>query len=182
MPSEVKDLTITLQPTDYKLLPSNDYPSSTLTIDDDADAQKYIPIILNQSYANLGNGSTANVTYAKSALYFKPAADSLYSDVAYTLTSSDYLLLPGNTYTDFSISQVLQWLPYKYPSPVNNELKLLTFTVYPATTVPAPPYSFMYTNGAWKEIYTITPAEYASVGLGKYDQFNRLMLRLALLL
>ncbi|WP_426667761.1 hypothetical protein ACPPVU_17195 [Mucilaginibacter sp. McL0603] len=170
MPSEVKSLTITLQASDYQLLPSNDYPHSTLTIDDDADAQKYIPIILNQNYANLDNGSTAAVTYAKSALYFKPAADSVYSDVAYTLTSADYLLLPGNTFTDFSIAQALKWLPYKYPTPVANQLVLLTFTPFPATLTP--PYSFMYTNGAWKEIYTITPAEYASVGLGKFNQFS----------
>lgn len=171
-PSEVKALTITLQASDYQLLPSNDYPSTALTIDDDADAQKYVPIILNSKYANLDNGSTATVTYAKSALFFKPAADSLFDDVAYTLTNADYKLLPGNNFTDFSISQVLQWLPYKYPTPVKNELKLLTFTIYPANMVPAPPYSFMYLNGAWTEVYTVTPAEYTAIGLGKYDQFT----------
>jgi hypothetical protein len=180
MPSEVKDLTITLQPTDYQLLPSSDYPSSTLTIDDDADAQKYIPIILNLSYANLGNGSKATVTYAKSALYFKPAADSLYSTTVpsrnqayYSLTSADYKLLPNNNFADFSISQILQWLPYKFPTPKNNQLEVLNWTIYPATAVPQPPYySFLYLNGAWKEIYTITPAEYTAVGLGKYNQFS----------
>ena len=171
-PSEKKDLTITLQTTDYQKLPSSDYPSSALTIDDDADAQKYVPIILNAEYGNLDNGSTAAVTYAKSALYFKPAKDSLYNDVAYTLTNDDYLLLPGNKYTDFSIAQVLQWLPYKYPTPVTNQLELLNFTIYPATTVPAPPYSFLYYSKAWIEAYTITPAQYTSIGLGKYNQFT----------
>jgi hypothetical protein len=172
MPSEVKDLKITLQTSDYQLLPSSDYPSKTLTIDDDADAQQYIPIILNANYGNLDNGSTAAVTYAKSALYFKPNADSLYSDVAYTLTNADYLLLPGNKYTDFSVSQLLSWIPYKYTAPTNNQLVLLTWTPYPSTLTPPPPYSFLYYSGAWKQIYTITPAEYAAIGLGKYNQFT----------
>lgn len=170
-PSEVKPLTLTLQPTDYQQLPSADYPHSTLTIDDDADAENYIPIILNAEYSRLGDGSTAAVTYTKSALYFK-LKDSVLTDVAYTLTNADYLLLPGNKYADFSIAQALAWLPYKYPTPVNNQLVLLNFTVYPATTVPPPPYSFLYLNGAWKQIYTIQPAQYTSIGLGKYDQFT----------
>jgi hypothetical protein len=170
MPSEVQTLTLTLQQSDYQLLPSTAYPSKTFTIDNDNDAEQYIPVILNSKYANLSNGSTAVVTYTKSALYFKPAADSLFADVAYTLTTADYSLLPGNTFTDFSIAQALKWLPYKYPTPVANQLVLLTFTPFPATLTP--PYSFMYLNGAWKQIYTITPAEYTAVGLGKFDQFT----------
>jgi len=164
------DLAITLAPADYALLPSSNYASKTLTFDNASDASDGIPIILNSKYPSSGNGSTAVVTYTQSALYFKPAADSVYSDVAYTLTPADYLLLPGNKYTDFSIAQVIQWLPYKYPTPVNNELRVLTFTPYPATLTP--PYSFLYLNGAWKQIYTITPGEYTAVGLGKYDQFT----------
>lgn len=167
----VTDLTVTLAPADYALLPSTAYPSKTLSFDNANDAENYIPAILNARYGSTAaNGSTALVTYTQSALYFKPAADSLYSDVAYTLTPADYLLLPNNHYTDFSLSQVLQWLPYKYPNPVNNQLVLLTFTPYPATLTP--PYSFLYYNGVWKQIYTITPAEYTSIGLGKYDQFT----------
>ena len=171
LPSEKKDLTITLQQSDYQLLTSG-YPKTTFTFDDDADAETYIPQILNSEYGNLDNGSTAAVTYAKSALYFKPAADSVYSDVAYTLTAADYLLLPGNKYSDFSVTQLLAWLPYKYTAPVNNQLVLITWTPYPATLSPAPPYSFLYYNGAWKQIYTVTPAEYTAIGLGKYDQIT----------
>ena len=170
LPSEKKALTITLQKSDYAYITG--YPSSTLTIDDITDAQKYIPEILNAEYANLDNGSTAAVTYTQSALYFVPAADSLYSDVAYTLTASDYLLLPGNKYTDFSVAQVLEWLPYKYTTPVKNQLALITFTPYPSTLTPPPPYSFLYYNNAWQTIYTVQPAQYVEVGLGKYNQFS----------
>jgi hypothetical protein len=163
-------LTVTLAPADYALLPSTNYASKSLSFDNVTDASTSIPTILNAKYALAGDASTAAVTYTKSSLYFKPAADSLYATVAYTLTPADYKLLPGNTFTDFSIAQVLKWLPYKYPTPVANQLALLTFTPFPATLTP--PYSFLYLNGAWKQIYTITPAEYTAVGLGKFDQFT----------
>ncbi len=161
-------LTITLQSSDYAKL-SSGYPKTAFTIDNLADANTYIPQILNKEYVTAANGSTAKVTYTVSSLYFK-VADSLLTDVSYTLTPADYLLLPGNKYPDFSISQVLQWLPYKYPAPVNNQLVSLTFVPYPSTLTP--PYSFLYFNGTWKQIYTVQPAQYTSVGLGKYGQFT----------
>src|ERR1700756_5261229 len=166
-----ENLTITLQPADYQSLASG-YPKSTMTIDDNTDAALYVPQILNKEYSNLADGSTAIVTYTQSALYFKPAADSLYSDVYYQLSNADYLLLPGNKYTDFSLAQTLAWLPYKYTSPVNNQLALINFTPYPSTLTPPPPYSFLYYQGAWKQIYTIQPAQYTQAGVGKYDQFT----------
>jgi hypothetical protein len=163
-------LTLTLAPADYALLPSTNYASKSLSFDNVTDASTSIPTILSSKYPLAGDASTAAVTYAQSALYFKPAADSIYAHVAYTLTPADYLLLPGNTYADFSIAQVIQWLPYKYTAPIDNQLVLLTFTPYPATLTP--PYSFLYLNGKWKQIYTITPLEYAAFGLGKYNQFT----------
>jgi hypothetical protein len=171
VPTSKQALTITLTAADYAKL-SSGYPKSTLSFDDLADANKYIPQILNSEYFTPANGSTASVTYTESSLYFVPDADSLYSAAYYSLTASDYTLLPGNTYTDFSISQAVSWLPYKYPTPVANQLALLNFTVYPSTMVPPPPYSFLYFNNAWQEIYTIQPAQYTSVGLGKYDEFT----------
>ena len=170
--AKVQTLNFTLASSDYALLPSTAYPSKTLTFDDATDAQMYIPTILNAKYPSklAADGSTAVVTYTQSALYFKPNADSLVTQVAYTLTPADYLLLPNNKYTDFSLAQVLAWLPYKFPNPTANQLELLTFTPYPATLTP--PYSFLYLNNKWQQIYTITPAEYTAVGLGKYNQFT----------
>lgn len=162
---------VTLTAADYGKL-SSGYPKTTYSFDDLADANKYIPQILDAEYLNAQDGSNASVTYTQSALYFKSAADSSYSDVYYSLTNSDYLLLPGNKYTDFSLSQALQWLPYKYPSPVANQLVLLNFTVYPSTQTPPPPYSYVYFNGAWQMGYTIQPAQYAQAGLGKYNEFT----------
>src|ERR1700743_2499910 len=84
-------LNITLQASDYAKLTSG-YPKTTLTFDDLADANTYIPQILNSEYVTAANGSTAKVTYSVSSLYFK-VKDSLLTDVTYTLTNADYLLL-----------------------------------------------------------------------------------------
>jgi hypothetical protein len=168
--SYTKMMTLTLQQSDYQLLPSTAYPHSTFTFDNTADANTYIPQILNARDPQLGNGSTASVTYTVSAPYLK-VADSVYKDVAYTLTNADYLLLPGNKYTDFSSAQILTWLPYKYPTAVANQLALLTFNYYNSNTT-VQTFSFLYQGGAWKQIYTISPAQYAAVGRGAYNQFT----------
>jgi hypothetical protein len=170
-PLTQQTLNITLQNSDYALLASG-YPKTSFSFDDLADANTYVPQILNKEYVTSANGSNASVTYNVSSLFFKPAADSLYSDVFYQLTTPDYALLPNNTFTDFSIAQATSWLPFKYPAPVNNQLALLNFTVFPATQNPPPPYSFLYFNGAWKFIYTIQPAQYTQAGVGKFDQFT----------
>ncbi len=169
--TSVQTITVTLQPSDYALLTSG-YPKSTLSFDNATDAGTYLPQILAAKYPTAADKSTATVTYTQSSLYFKPAADSLYSDVYYQLTNADYSLLPGNKYADFSVAQTLAWLPYKYTAPVNNQLALINFTPYPSTLTPPPPYSFLYFGGKWQTIYTIQPAQYTQAGVGKYDQFT----------
>ncbi|HEY2580909.1 MAG TPA: hypothetical protein VGI43_03840 [Mucilaginibacter sp.] len=166
-----KTMNLTLQQTDYQLLPKADYPYYTYSFDNTTDANTYIPVILNARDPQLGNGSVANVTYTVSAPYLV-LADSVYKDVAYTLTNADYALLPGNKYTDFSISQILAWLPYKYPNAVPNQLALLTFNYYNSPTTSVATFSFLYIGGVWKVIYTVSSAQYASLGLGGYDQFT----------
>jgi hypothetical protein len=175
-----QSLTITLQSSDYAKLTSG-YPKTAFTFDDLADANTYIPQILSIEYLSAANGSTAKVNYTQSALYFK-AADSVYKvttagtdtgkDSYYALTAADYLLLPGNKYTDFSVAQLLTWLPYKFPTAVNNTMRLISWTIYPTGTTPAVPYSFLFTDGAWREIYTLQPAQYTALGVGKYDQIT----------
>jgi len=169
-----KQLTITLASSDYKSLPNKVYPTTTLNFATIADAKLYIPTILNTKYPQLDDGSTASVSFALAA----PAitlADSTNANTAYTLTNADYLLLPKNTFTDFSTAQILSWLPYKYPNPVNNQLAVLTYTYFEsgATSnagIPATD-AFLYTNGAWQKIYRVSNAQYASVGRGVNNWF-----------
>ena len=166
--SYVKSMTLTLQPADYQLLSSKDYPYNSLSFNSVTDANIYIPKILNTRDPQLGNGSKANVTFD-----LNPAvspADSVYNDITYTVTSADYTNA-GSKYGDFTASEVLAFLAQKYPTPQPNQLVLLTYVLYTGSdnTVTN---SFLYLNGSWLKIYQLTPAQYASVGDGKYDQIS----------
>jgi hypothetical protein len=164
-------LTFTLTQADYQLLPSTAYPSMTDNFNSAADANTYIPMILTAKESPLLNDqSTATVTYAIAPPSVK-VADSLYSDIHYTVTSADYFAVTGNHYGDFSSSDVLNFLAYKYPAAVANQLVVLSYVLYNGTDTNVV-NSFLYINGAWMQIYQISPAQYAIVGDGKYDNFS----------
>ena len=167
LPVPKQSITYTLATADFAHLDTSVYAHYTHSFTTTADAKQYIPVILNSIYPDVSSGSNANVAFTMQL----KLADSVYKDIAYTLTNDDYLLLPGNKYPDFSISQVINWLPYKYPAPADNQLAVLTYTTYPANATPQPPYSFLYTGGVWQQIYMLTPAQYALVGHGTYNQF-----------
>ena len=160
-----QSVTLTLAPADYSLLPATNYAKTTLSFKTKDDAAASIPTILASKYSGYPDKSTASVTYASSPATIA-IADTSFAHVAYTLTDDDYLLLPGNTFKDFSASQILKWLPYKYPDPVVNQLALLTFTYYESGVNTTATQSFLFMGGAWKKIYTISPAQYTSLGKG----------------
>jgi len=195
-------VTYSLTATDYKLLPSTVYASTSLSFLNTADANQYVPVILNSKYGTYPDGSTAGITFniGTPAPSIK-LADSVYNatvfgtqptGLTYTLVNNaDYLLLPTNKFADFSIAQVLTWLPYKYTAPVANQLEVLTWIFYPTLSATAPQIwpgivvsttgspavttatgSFLYLNGAWIQAYHLTPAQYAAVGKGQYNQFS----------
>jgi len=169
-----KSVTITLAQTDYKSLGSTVYASTSYNFNTVADAKTYIPTILNSKYPQLGDGSTAIVTFALAAPVVT-LADSTNANTAYTLTAADYLLLPGNRFTDFSTAQILSWLPFKYPTPAANQLAVLTYTYFEsgATSnagIPATD-AFLYLNGSWQKIYRVSSAQYTSVGRGVNNWF-----------
>ena len=162
-----KDMKFTLTQSDFALLPASAYPHNTFTFDSLGDANKYIPTILNARDPQLGEGSTATITFTLTAVTPPPApklADSTFNN--YTLTKDDYLLLPGNKFTDFTAAQILSWLPYKYLTPVANQLVLLTFTYYENGVTSTVTQSFLYLNNVWKKLYTLTPAQYTAIGKG----------------
>jgi hypothetical protein len=165
-----KAMTFTLAATDYQLLPSTDYPSSSLSFNSTADADTYIPQILSLKEPQLGNGSSAKVTFTIAPASVK-VADSLYSHVAYTVTSADYVAVTGNNYGDFSASDVLSFLAYKYPTPVANQLAVISYILYTGSDNSVV-NSFLYRNGAWQKIYQVSPAQYAAVGDGTYNNFS----------
>ncbi|MEZ2334602.1 hypothetical protein AB6735_03170 [Mucilaginibacter sp. RCC_168] len=170
-PKHTPSLTLTLAAADYKILgDTSSYAYKSSAFMSDADAKVTIPLILAAKYPLVDDKSKAMVTFAIGTPTIK-LADSTYSKVAYTLTNADYLLLPGNKFTDFSAAQILSWLPYKYTSPVANQLAVLTFNYYAGTTT-VQTFSYLYLNGAWQQIYMLTPAQYTAVGHSSFNQFT----------
>ncbi len=165
----VKAMTLTLQTSDYQLLSSKDYPYTSLSFYSITDANTYIPMILNARDPQLGNGSKASVTFNLTPSI--APADSVYSDLTYTVTKADYTAVTGNTYGDFSAANVLSFLAYKYPNPVPNQLAIITYVLY-TTADNTVTNSFLYLNGGWIKIYQVTAAQYTEAGEGKYDQFE----------
>jgi hypothetical protein len=172
IPSLTKTATLsfTLAATDYALLPTTAYPRTSLNFHSVADANNYIPTILNaKESSNLNNGSTATVTYT-----LAPAAasiaipDTLFKDVSYTVSAADYAAVTGGTFKDLSAAQVISFLKYKYPNAVPNQLAVISYTFYTGVDVSVI-NSFLYLNGAWKKIYQISPTQYTALNLGSAD-------------
>jgi hypothetical protein len=158
-------MNLTLAASDYQLLPSSDYPSKTLSFDSLGDANTFIPVILTARDPQLGNGSTANVTFNLATPPIK-APDS--TSATYTLMGSDYT----DGYGDIEASGIPAFLKSKFPSPQANQLEILTYELYASGTDTRVTNSFLYTHGVWKQIYQVSPAQYTQAGEGKYDQFE----------
>ena len=190
LPGTAKTLTYTVQAADY--VNTAVYPTTSAVYKakgyvSAADANANVPALLNYKFFDYPDGSNANITFTPVTTSIVEA-DSVFKDISYTLTHDDYLLLPGNKYADFSIAQVLSWLPYKYTTPAANQLAVLSWTFYPTINTTPAVYpgisvsttagvttatgSFLYFNGAWIQAYQITPAQYASIGRGQYNQFT----------
>lgn len=138
-------------------------------------ANKGIVNTLNSTYAQLGEGSTASVTYTYKTNTVKPA-DSLFANVQYTVTDPDFALV-GNTFKSFSDAQVLAFLDVKFPqatTPVN-KLVLLSYPFFlsGATASAGTPVTdaFILLETGWKKIDLVKPAQYALVGRSVNNMF-----------
>jgi len=177
IPKRVVDTTFTLATSDFKLLPSTNPASTAGTFISKDDASTSIPSILTKRFVNILDKSKAVVTYGLTPTTIK-VADTVFSHVAYTVTPADYVAaatITKTTFKDYSDAQVLLFLTYLYPNPVANQLSVLTYTYYasgvtPSSGVPATD-SFLYLNGSWVKIYTVSNAQYASIGRANYNQF-----------
>lgn len=170
MPEHKAKLTQTLVAADYKNLDTTTYGGKNGVFKSDDDAKQNIPTILSIEYPRVDDGSTADITFNVGTPVIK-VTDSVYSSVAYTLTNADYLLLPGNKYTDFSATQIIAWLPYwqKTATPKENQLAVLTFNYY-AGSVSVQTFAYLYLNGAWQQIYLLSPAQYLSIGRSSHNE------------
>lgn len=145
---------------------------STTTSYASTDAAKTgIAGLLNTKYADMPEGSTASVTFSYSTtVVVTPNPDNLLSHVAYTLVASDY---PSGT--TINTAQAITFLNAKYPTPVANQLAVLTYNYVETNVTPAAGVtttdSYMYIGGVWTKIYTISPAQYTLANRGVNGYF-----------
>lgn len=170
-PVHKASLTQILASADYGKLDTSTYGYKNHVFKSDDDGKQSIPAILAAEYPRVDDGSTASITFNVGTPVVK-VADSLYTKVAYTLTNADYLLLPGNKYTDFSAAQILAWLPYgpNTSAPKVNQHAVLTFNYY-AGSVSVQTFGYLYLNSAWQQIYLLSPAQYLSIGRSSHNEF-----------
>jgi hypothetical protein len=131
-------------------------------------AKTGVVTLLNTKYGDYPDSTTAVVSFpTTNAAPF--IADNLLSHNAYTLLAADYTF-PGNTTAYLTDAGALNYLNYRYPTPVNYQLAVLTYTYFltnvTATAGVTTTDSFIYLQGAWVKIYTVSPAQYASVNRG----------------
>lgn len=151
---------VTLSAADYGLLPTTNYAKTSFYFKTLDDAKTSIPVILAAKYPRYADKSSVIVTYANVPTTIK-VADSSFVNVSYTVQPTDY------TFTNFSAAQVLTFLGVKYPTPVANQLAVLTFNFFEnGANTNAVTQSFLYLNNAWTRIYHVSAAQYASVGKG----------------
>ena len=166
---------ITLTAADYGLLPSSNYAKTSLSFKTKDDAASSIPTILASKYPTYGEKSAITVTYGVTNPSVKPA-DSLITNISYTVTTADYATVLGANprYLELNDAQAKQFLGIKYPSAVANQEVMLTYIYYQsgvtssAVTVTD---TFVYLDGVWVKCYTLSSAEFASVG-NSYGDFS----------
>ena len=128
---------------------------------------------LNNNYSHLGEGSRAYVTYNSSLTTIKPA-DSLLANIAYTVTDADYAFINGNQFKNFNSAKFMQFLNTKYPTPVENQLAVISYVYFQSgvTTSAGAPVTetYIYMKGQWMKVYHVSQAQYISAG--KLTVFN----------
>jgi hypothetical protein len=176
-----KTLSLTLATTDYALLPTGNYAKTGFYFATATDANNSISVILNAKYPQLGNGSKANVIYNSLPAQIKPA-DSLFTNVQYTVTTADYTdaaaVVGNGTFKTYSVAQATAFLEWKYPkatAPVN-KVVLLTYQFFQSNATPSAGVTvteaFLLLSSGWQKIYLISPTQYASLGRGINNGFT----------
>jgi hypothetical protein len=174
-------LNITLTAADYGFL--TDYAKAALSFKTLDDAKADVPTILTKKYPTAIDKSSVIVTYGISPLTVK-LDDSLNVDVAITLQTTptnDYIFpayngAGANNFSDFSATAVINYLNYKYQTPLpDNSLRVLTYLYFESGKTPGTGTlttdAFLFASGAWTKIYRVSTAQYTTTGNGLNSWF-----------
>ena len=164
-PADTKTITLTL----------------TTTYNSVAAANTGIAATLNKDYAQLPNGTKANVVYNLRPVAVK-LADSVFVNVQYTVTTDDYTngsaTVGNGNFKTYNSNQVLAFLEWKYPkatTPVN-KLVLLTYQFFQSNATPSSGITvteaFLLNETGWQKVYLVSASQYASVARGINNAFT----------
>ncbi|MBB6612886.1 hypothetical protein H7F15_17730 [Pontibacter sp. Tf4] len=163
------DVVTTLASADYKLL--KDVPAYITTkyyFATEDEAIQYIPTILAKKYPHLGNGADAFVTFKLQV--YPGLSTTVAGSTAYTATADDYKVT-GERFANFnSPDDMTTFLGVKYPDAPENQVVIFTYDYFANSVTSTVTDAFYKKNGAWVNIYYVTPEDYASVG--KKSDFN----------
>lgn len=177
-------LTITLTTADYGLLPKENYAKTAFYFKTTDDAKTSIPAILASKYPAASEKATVTVTYNAVPTTIK-LADSTVANTTLTLVTtpvSDYRFPAyngnaANNFDDFSATAVLNFLKYRYQTPLpDNSIRVLTYLYFEsnvtASTGTLTTDAFLYTTAnGWQKIYRVKDAQYTSVNRGNNFAF-----------
>ncbi|WP_316809820.1 hypothetical protein [Pedobacter heparinus] len=159
------------------LKPNTDTKTMALTVTTNyssaAAANTGIVATLNKDYAQMPNGTKANVVYNAIPAQIKPA-DSLLKKITYIVTDADYAATNGNAFKNFSAINVLKFLGTKYPVAVDKQLAVLSYVYFESGATSsagvAVVETFIFLNNEWIKAYQVSQAQYISAG--KLTVFN----------
>jgi len=176
-------VTISLSAADYALLPKGHGAKTALYFKSIDTAKVDVPLILASKYPTYGEKSSAFVTYAITPTTLK-LADSLNATTAITLNTTptnDYLFpayngAAANTFSDLSATAVINWLNYKYQTPLpDNSIRVLTYLYFEsgktASSGTLTTDAFLFQSGVWNKIYRVSTAQYTTTGNGLNSWF-----------
>ncbi|MBC5775467.1 hypothetical protein H8S95_15420 [Pontibacter sp. KCTC 32443] len=135
------------------------------------EAAALIPAILDKNYPHLGNGASVNVTY--NVLSYPQYNNTTSIAARVTVSNAEYTAMGKLTSNFTAESDIATYLATKYPTPQERQLVALTYKMSDANgTVTTQKDSFFYLNGAWKNIYHVSDAEYTATGNGQFRNFD----------
>jgi hypothetical protein len=146
--------------------------ASRLAFSSEDQAVELLPSFINDKFKHLKEGAVVNITFNQ-ALY-PTLSNTVATNARVTISSSEYTAI-GRTDRITSSADLITYLNFKYPTPVERQLVAITYKVSdPAdnTKTVTMKDSFFFMDGSWMKVYHVTDAEYASTGNGKFNNFD----------
>jgi len=182
----LSDVKLTLSTSEYKSLPSTNYAFNSFNFKTINDANLSIPNILAIKYPVIADLKSATVSFA-----LDPTTSSIASpdvtlarnaivlvtpaDHNFPATTTNGNLIPGNTLAYFTSDVAINYLNYKYPTPAAYQMVVLTYNYFETGVTSATGNvvtdTFVFLKNTWTKIYTVSPAQYASVSRGTNNMF-----------